>query len=115
MTLNFFVIRQSSTGLLLPPGGKGFGGHTKQEPSADRPPRMFISEKVAKSAMKAYIRGRWKETYSTSWEGEPDYDGPEPKKGTERDPKDFEVRMVTLEILDLVHISEITNWKDVPA
>ena len=92
----FYAIRQKSTGAFLPPGGKGLGGHTAQDPSLNDPPRLFAKQTTAEAARRAYVQGRWKESYSHSYDGEPDYSGPEPKKGTARDGSDFEVVKVTL-------------------
>lgn len=59
--MTFFAIQQISTGLFLPAGGKGLRGHTAQRPTADRPPRLFMKEHVARRAMDAWCCGRWYE------------------------------------------------------
>jgi len=96
--MTFFVIQQVSTGLFLPAGGKHLKGHTAQKPTNDRPPRLFKSEINAKRALHCYIQGRWKESYTTSYDGEPDYSGPEPDWKTKRDIQDFKVTKIEMSI-----------------
>lgn len=92
--MKLYAIQQISTLLLVPAGGKHLRGHTHQEPCADRPPRIFASQSTAKRALKSYAQGRWVDGYSNTMDG-PEYDGPEPKKGTARDARDF--RLVILD------------------
>ena len=98
--MKLWAIKQISTGLFLPAGGKGLGGHTKQEPCSDRAPRIFTLERVAASAMRAYVAGQWREWNGiNSYSGEWEYDGPEPARGTQRDKDDFTVVPITLKVL----------------
>lgn len=102
-SITFYVIRQKATGFLLPAGGKGLGGHTKQEPSGVLPPRLFEKEKFAKAALKCWLAGRWFDSYSKDWEtGYSECDGPEPRKVETRIPGDMEVVPCELRMMDRV-------------
>ena len=94
----FYAIRHIPSGFLLPAGGKGRRGHTKQDPSATRPPRLFTEMAFAARALKCYVQGKWKDRATQGYDGEWDYGGPEPMKGTERQAKDFDVVEVWLRI-----------------
>lgn len=91
-SVRLFAIQQVSTGLFVPSGGKGVGSHTKQEPCAARPPRVFAKLPNAKIALNCYLLGRWGEVYSQGYYDEsPEYKGNEPAKGTERDASDYRI------------------------
>ncbi len=96
----FYAIRQKSTQFFVPVGGKGKCGHTHQEPSATRPPRLFTDPSLAARALKCYIRGKWVESIYYDYEGTPHSAGPEPKKHTARDPNDFELVKLQLTVLE---------------
>lgn len=93
--LVFYAIQNIPTLMFVPAGGKQLGGHTKQEPTFERPPRIFLNLLTARAALRAYLSGKWYEHHSVNYFGEYDSDGPEPKKGTQRDKNDF--RIVTLQ------------------
>ncbi len=96
----FYAIRQKSTQFFLPAGGKGMRGHTHQEPSATRPPRLFVDSKSAARALLCYLQGKWVESTYYDYEGTPDSSGPEPKKHTTRDHNDFELVKLQLTVLE---------------
>lgn len=93
----FYVIQHVPTGWFLPAGGKGLGGHTKQQPSDTRPPRLFATETAVRAAYVAYVAGEWRETFSTDFDsGHRESDGPSPKRGTQRKAADYKIRRLVL-------------------
>lgn len=93
----YYAIKHKPTGFMLPAGGKGLKGHTHQEPSEIRPPRLFVSFVYAKRALSAYVDGKWYDVSTgPDHNGEYDYTGPEPKKNTKRNSEDFEIVNVEL-------------------
>lgn len=97
--MKFCAIRHIPTGYLVPAGGKGLGGHTKQSPSPTRPPRLSETRASAKRALSAYLKGEWKDFYRSTGEwGEPEWDGTGPARGTERKAADFDTVLVELKV-----------------
>lgn len=92
----YYAIEHITTGNLLPPGGKSLRGHTHQEATSSRPPRLFKDKKIANRAMKAYVQGKWKNSYNTNYDGESDYSGPEPDWRTKRSPEEYKVVKIQL-------------------
>lgn len=99
--LTFFVIREKSTGFMLPPGRYS---HTRAEPANPvlHPPRLFTKAHVAQAALRCWLQGVWREDYSYSYDdwqgGSPEFCGHkiEPRS---RDPKDFEVVPLLVSVL----------------
>ena len=93
----FYAIQHTTTGNLLPPGGKGQGGHTRQEATSARPPRLFIKEQYAQRALSCYVKGRWKEFVTNDRNGECDvYTDVIPR--TERKKDEFKIVKVELRV-----------------
>ena len=68
----YYAIQQVSTGLFLPAGGKGLGGHTRQVPTDTRPPRLFMKRRYAVRAMQMWCEGQYYERSYASYFGESD-------------------------------------------
>ena len=94
--MTFYVIRHKPTMMFLPAGGKGLRGHTHQEPTDKRPPRLFTTSRDAKKALTFYCDGKWKElSYQSGSDGEWDYDL-SPIPNSKRNKDDYEIVEVTL-------------------
>lgn len=63
-----YAIRQISTGLYLSAYGRR-RGHTRAEPVATKPPRLFLKYQHAKSSLDWYVAGQWTEKRTYSYEG----------------------------------------------
>jgi hypothetical protein len=94
-----WVVRQKSTGKFLPHKWKSARGHSYSEPSFGFP-RLFKSEKSARSALNAWSRGQWseKEYDHDEWSHTDFVSQHSPVEVEGRDKNDMEVVQAFLEI-----------------
>lgn len=65
-TFDLYLIRHEPSGNYLPePEGRmGRGGsHTEPTPIAEKPPRIFRTERAAKIALNSWLKGKYVRTY----------------------------------------------------
>lgn len=67
-SITVYGIRQKSTGYFMPSGRKR--GFSRDEPTANCVPRLFLKRTAAHLALRAWLQGVWEETYN--YDGEPD-------------------------------------------
>ncbi len=71
--MRYFAIRRKSDGLFMP-AGRGWG-FTKDEPTDQRPPRLFVREVGARQALRNWLAGETSVTTTRSEEFfGPEYD-----------------------------------------
>lgn len=56
--MKVFAIRQKSTGFFMPASSKK-RGYSRDEPTADCVPRLFLKEVAAKAALRMWLQGEW--------------------------------------------------------
>lgn len=61
MPATYWVIRQKSTGYLLPQTPAGTRGFTWQEPTSpeELPPRLYKTKKAASNNLNCWLKGHW--------------------------------------------------------
>ena len=109
-TIIYFAVRHKPSGNFLPypvkradkPGARfklrGFS-YVEPLPPEESIVRLHLTENTAKRAMKAWAQGKWKEEITYSYDGEPDYSGPEPIAVPDRKLEDMEVVKIELKAI----------------
>lgn len=94
----YYAIKHVPTGKFLPVLTKQRKrGFSFTEPTSleDAVPRLHLTCKSATAALRAWLKGTWKDSYDYTLDG-PDYCGPEPTSVPSRHSTEFEV--VRLEV-----------------
>lgn len=91
--MNYFVIRQKSTGLFMP-AIPGRAGGTRLEPSND-PPRLFSKEQYARYALRHWLEGG--KTVHYDYDG--DLSSDHITKVPSRNPDDMEIVKVQIVVI----------------
>lgn len=98
----FFAIKHLPSGGFLPARGTGkrgdTRGYTHDEPSTEKPPRLFTSERSAKLALGQWLAGPLVVRLVSTWAGIDGYDEREDwtRRPHSRDAKDM--RVVEIEV-----------------
>lgn len=94
-----FAIRRKGTDLFLalPKGGRGC---SYEEPTDDRPPRLFLTLGAAKVALTYWLKGHFRVSRFQNWEGEEEHTI-EVKPQDHRSRDDMEIVAVELSIRPL--------------
>lgn len=72
-SIKVYAIRQRSTGFFMPataPQRHRQRGYTRDEPTEGCVPRLFLRKQYAELALRAWLKGEWRETYAAGdWHG----------------------------------------------
>lgn len=67
----FWAIKHKPSGFFLPTRSQGRNrGYTHDEPTADKPPRLFTSERNAKLALGEWLKGPLHVSQYQDWQGD---------------------------------------------